>query len=378
MAKSYRIHPAIGVARVGNSPAEFYLAPEMIGGLPIACTPDGEPLSENVTEFKDKEGRIKRQAARFRLLEYDSDDPDAPAREVTPGENGVAAVEWTVHIANKKAAWWNFSEQAGDLAYGEWNSYENQAQNPDLKDTPWAVALRNPKVKNPEKRQKLIIDPGPRMVGKDAPRAVFDKKTDYSHVSFPTGKMTPDQIRTLGELIFDSHGRLLVLGGHGHAGGPAFNLTSFAGADGWYDDVSDGPVYATVQLDDGSSVDAEMAWVIVGSPKFAPELVNVVTLDDLIYDAAIREMQFNTGIYDNGWKRSYRPNFDRDIKPILERPAGYRWVSNVPFMNSFSPPPFDARDASPENAKNRQAYLSYFRTPVPPQLFPDQKAAAAA
>src|SRR5689334_3700804 len=100
MAKSYRIHPAIGVARVGNSPAELYLAPETIGGLPIACTPDGEPLSDGsgpqyVTEFKDKEGRIKRQAARFRVLEYDDEQPDAPAREVTPGENGVAGIEWT-------------------------------------------------------------------------------------------------------------------------------------------------------------------------------------------------------------------------------------------------------------------------------------------
>jgi L-lysine 6-oxidase len=383
MAKAYRIHPAIGVARVGNSPTEFYLAPETIGGLPIACDADGEPISDggaprHVIEFKDKDGRIKRQAARFRVFEYDSDKPGAPGREVKPGKNGVAAVEWTVHIANKKAAWWNFSEQAGDLGWGEWNSYENQAKNPDLINTPWAVALRNASVKDPKKRQKLIIDPGPRTVSKKAPRAVFDAKTGYSHVSFPPTNLTPEDIRTLGELIVDHQGRLLVLGGHGHAGGPAFNLTSFAGADGWYDDVSDGPVYASVKMADGRAVDAEMGWVIVGSPKFAPELVNIVTLDDLIYDIAIREMGFNKKIYNKGWNHKYRPNFDRDIKPILDRPAGYRWVSTIPFMSSFSPAPFDARDASPANKANRQAYLSYFRTPVPPRRFANQKEAAKA
>lgn len=31
----YKIHPAIGIARVGNSPIAFYLAPESTGTLPI-------------------------------------------------------------------------------------------------------------------------------------------------------------------------------------------------------------------------------------------------------------------------------------------------------------------------------------------------------
>ena len=82
MSRFFRIHPAIGVARVGNCPSEFYLAPESAGGLPIACDEQGEPVMEGgapkyVVEFKDKQGRIKRQAARFRILEYDSKRPDA-------------------------------------------------------------------------------------------------------------------------------------------------------------------------------------------------------------------------------------------------------------------------------------------------------------
>src|ERR671928_1173599 len=66
----YAVHPAVGVARLGNSPSEFYLEPETIGGLPIECTSDGTPRSDGgrpvfVKKFKDDKGRIKRQGAQF-------------------------------------------------------------------------------------------------------------------------------------------------------------------------------------------------------------------------------------------------------------------------------------------------------------------------
>lgn len=36
-----RIHPSVGVARLGNSPEQFYLAPEKIGQLPFEADPFG-------------------------------------------------------------------------------------------------------------------------------------------------------------------------------------------------------------------------------------------------------------------------------------------------------------------------------------------------
>ena len=48
----YKIHPGLGIARIGNSPTEFYVGPLTPGEVP---DPDGG--------FKDKQGRIKRQAA---------------------------------------------------------------------------------------------------------------------------------------------------------------------------------------------------------------------------------------------------------------------------------------------------------------------------
>ena len=119
------IHPSIGVARVGNSPDEFYLAPETTGGLPLACDAAGNVVLEGgtprgVDAFKDAAGRIKRQAARFTLMIADT--AGGPLREAELGKD-VTGVAWRVHLANKKAAWYAFSELDGNLMLGDGNSY---------------------------------------------------------------------------------------------------------------------------------------------------------------------------------------------------------------------------------------------------------------
>ena len=38
---TYKIHPGIGIARLGNSDTEFYLAPETPAGLPMECDSNG-------------------------------------------------------------------------------------------------------------------------------------------------------------------------------------------------------------------------------------------------------------------------------------------------------------------------------------------------
>ena len=50
------IHPGIGIARLGNSPNEFFIGPEAPGLTPFPTN-----------GFKDASGCIKRQVARFRV-----------------------------------------------------------------------------------------------------------------------------------------------------------------------------------------------------------------------------------------------------------------------------------------------------------------------
>lgn len=58
--KSIAIYPAIGIARVGNSPHEYLLGPQI---------PGQHPSDANC--FRDTEGRIKRQASQFYIYGLD-------------------------------------------------------------------------------------------------------------------------------------------------------------------------------------------------------------------------------------------------------------------------------------------------------------------
>jgi L-Lysine epsilon oxidase N-terminal len=78
------IHPALGIGRVGNSPEAMYFGPEVPGGLPVA--PHG---------FKDADGAVARQAARFRI--YGLDASGRPLRELTGDE---ADITWRLTVAN--------------------------------------------------------------------------------------------------------------------------------------------------------------------------------------------------------------------------------------------------------------------------------------
>jgi L-lysine 6-oxidase len=373
---TFSIHPRIGVARVGNSADAFYIGPEVTGGLPTECDAAGNPVLADghpvaVKTYKDAAGAIKRQAARFRIFE---ELPDGTTREVEIGGGAVTSIRWTVHIANKKPIWFTFSELQGDLEFGEWNSYENQH-----------VPLNNPETTDPAKRRALMIDPGPHSVsapGQSVELGRYSRPEGYESFSFPPNNLSP-AIDSLGTLRMDAKGALLVLGGYGNSAGSAA-LTTYRGASGWWDDVSDGFVLATLTLQDGSTVDLEPAWVIVGSPKYAPGLVNMVTLDDTMYDIAVRFLNYNKDLYDAdahpglypaddhydpfaGFNPNYRPSFVRDIAPIMTRPEAYRWVAEVPTMIEFTRPRFDASDPSEANRNNRERYFSFYRVPVPPQ-----------
>jgi L-lysine 6-oxidase len=358
MASRYSIGPSIGIARVGNSPDSFYIGPDSISGLPTECSSDGilhivGGLPVPVRKFKDPQGRIRRQAAMFRIYRFED---GKPAVEVTLADPSVQEISWSAHLASKKACWYNFAELQGNLLYGEANSYKNQH-----------VEFRNPAKTDPEDRKKLIIDPGPRTLNGALLRADFSASTvppDYHHASFPPKVTFGEQIKTLGSILTDDAGRLLVLGGFGKSGGDNA-ITSFAGADTWHDDISDGPVTCAVTLKSGEIIKLT-AWCVVGSPKFVPEVTNIVTLADTMFDVAVRDLNYDPKIFASGaYQSDYVANFERDIEPILDRPAAYRWVANLPSMNSVSPPPFDARDNTAGTAGLRKAYLALFRKPGP-------------
>ncbi|MBC9877319.1 hypothetical protein G8O24_08160 [Bradyrhizobium sp. INPA01-394B] len=373
----FRIHPAIGVARVGNSD-DYVIAPEtmagspatagsrLTGGLPIRRGTEGEPIRSS--DLRDASGALKRHAARFRLFSYaDSDSeswPRGDGREVRIGDEidgrKIADIVWTVHVANKKANWFILAEtDPQGIA-----SYENgnlpSIRNPSLTQTGFPQPANNDKIAvlaSPDRLRKLVIDPGPRVVsGASAASVPFDALTPARYFdnargavvempnypkSFPTNDLgqldcPSGPIDSLGEIQTDSFGRLLVLGGRGRA--VAWKIAGKSPLEDdvnnnqWFDDTSDGPVSATIVFEDGSRATAHGAWVTATDPSFAPQILNVVSMWDDVYDVWVRELELAPDIFDRAtgvYNEAYRPTFGDQIAPILKSASQQHWVANL-------------------------------------------------
>ncbi|MFC7632741.1 LodA/GoxA family CTQ-dependent oxidase [Paraburkholderia humisilvae] len=308
----YKIYPSVGIARVGNASKKFYIGPETYRGLPI--NPDARLFQQQ--DLRDEDSRLCRQAARFRIYRIKGDTVE----EVTLNEQNVKSIRWAVHLANKKPSWYEFVPLQGQDGFAP--------NHP----------LRNASVSN---RHELLIDAGPRQIaGRNQSNVHFNREqipANYQGAHFPPFPLYPgmDSIDTLGELQTDADGRLLVLGGYGISGttNPDPELDDYANNDGWWDDTSDGPVGAIIEFSDGTVIEAASARVIVAPPKYAPEIPNLVTLYDLMFDVMVRAGRYPS-IYKSGMWQSgrdgYRPNFQSEIQPFLERAALYPWVTAMP------------------------------------------------
>jgi hypothetical protein len=276
------IHPAIGIARVGNSESEYFLAPEV-----------ADPPPEVPGFYRDPTGALKRQAVRFRI--YGLNAAGTPVAELT-AEN--AEIRWTVHLANKKSAWYQF-QIALDI--------------PEADSAPRSW-LRNMTIAD---RNRLVIDPGARHI---AGRNVGGGP-DHT---FDNGKFLGTSVY-LGELRTDAQGRLIVLGGRGKSA--SYNgarAVTFANNEGWHDDTSDGPVTAEVTYASQKLL-VDPAWIVVAPPNYGPLQKSVRTMWDLIRDLAITAGTL---------PKPPRPSFDRDIRPIFERLSRLQWV-NAGYAGGF-------------------------------------------
>ena len=375
METKLKIHPAIGIARVGNSAPEsgppvlgehFYIGPNEAGGLPLNA--DGSTTEE----FRNLETQaLKRQAAQFQIYVYDEQNPEGRAiqlNDVVETKNGrqeVINIEWRVHLANKKACWYQFESLKGSGPHG----YEGDHK------------LRNPKVTDAQARQKLIIDPGPLTVCGPNQHAEFSKgKAQQGYPqNFPPVDIKPFPIESLGELMTLPNGNLLVLGGKGNSGTSELppRIDSYANNEGWYDDVSDGPVSANVLLADGSTIEVVPAWAIVAPPAFAPQILNQVTLYDAIYDVFVRSFGLNPELYFNGqFNPKYEFDFKSEILPIVSRASQYQWVTNMPKLGqqsheAFESNPFGRLSFPMSRLRNPDVQEDYSNIYLMPQLTGD-------
>jgi hypothetical protein len=327
--QSLRIYPAIGLARVGGSTKSF-LSPEI----------PGIPPHDN-DNYKEGNSLIKKQVQRFRIYAFYKDNQ--VIKEIT-GED--AEIEWSVHLANSKASWYEFHNPLdnGDLAPGI------------------PGAKRNPEIQgNQEREKQLIVDGGEVSInGINTNLAGGESKYQAQGVFQSKTKVF------LGELRTDEKGRLLVYPGDGKSLSPSgAKITSFADNADWIDDWCDGPVKATVRLKNSSlALKADSAWVACAGPNFAPEIPPIVTLKDVIENLNVQ----------NGWEsKPQLVSFRQDIYPILRRLDLMKWVTQAALLRSawidlgpLSDPVYLKKLASKNNKfqKLRQSIFSKIRQPV--------------
>ena len=400
----YRVHPAIGFARVGNSES-YFLAPETeagaltpgsttAGGLPIRPGTESETITSN--DLRDRDGALTRQAARFRIFQYSKAEasryPCGAGTEVKLGSvidgKRVVDIVWTAHVANKKANSYVFNGDLGIALYEKANAGKLTVRNPQAGGD----------LANPGRLARLVIDPGPRAIRASAHTTVdFDKRTpascwqaglgirilpnyptSFPDDSFPRLYAPSGKLESFGQLRTDRDGRLVVLGGYGRAcawyqpDGTPFPLASGEIAPGviadineagWLDDSADGPVSATLLFDDGSAKPVHGAWVVTAPPSFAPQCSNVISLWDDVYDTWVRKLNLCPEIFAGRFLETYQPSFDADIYPIFRATALQRWSANLPQRA------IDAHDAvgdiksSDDPSDTILAGLAYIRDP---------------
>lgn len=347
--KSIRIHPGMGIARLGNSD-EYYIGPESPG---IVVDPGGKGgPGPDGGSYRDDKMRLKRQAQRYRIYGYDASGK--VVAELNADSDSVDTIKWRVHVRNMKAA--NYAFQGAYLF------------DPDK--------LRNPSIqpdKKPIERDQLIIDPGVQTIGTENNTSVTLKGDIFSGIK--DGKL-PGYLKyqgytpadpskevnvkykeaigiELGQLHLDKKQRLVFVPSPGKSEcvtspkvelsnpsefhnppngpyqgqDPLTNQFAYFNVPGWWDDTCGGEIDVKIKLKDGRVLSTRDnndernpkngAWIVTAPPKYSPYMYHVVSILDRVFEA-FPEADPNHG---------KKTNFYRDVYPILAKACNYGWVS---------------------------------------------------
>ncbi|KAJ7777889.1 ferritin-like-domain-containing protein [Mycena maculata] len=333
-------YPRIGIARVGNS-KEYYIGPEIPGRND---TPDAGTAEEG---FKDKDMKVKRQAARFRVYAFGEN------HEVLGELNSDNGFElaWEVEVANKKPSYYTFMGRTQPGAF--------QAGN---------TTLRNPTVQPtlpPDERTDCIIAPGPKTIKSNS------KQTIDMTGHFKGSAKKPVDVY-LGSIKVDDKGRLLVLPGHGSSyciDNPEdpwpLILTDFDNPN-WVDDTCDGTVRARVSHGKDTWY-SDTAHIVCTTPKYASAIYAPTTLYDVMENIYAKKKG-------NGDVSSVvgEVEYWRDIWDLIQRPVLLSWVNGQANgghgpgrMGNFFDPEWQKKLQStlPEHEATRKIILGRMRLP---------------
>jgi len=375
----FRIYPSIGVARLGNGPAEkdkVIFSPE---------TPWENLYDANVDYLID--GKIKKQAQRFYI--YECDDEGKPTHKISAQEYEI---EWSVEVANKKPFWYVFNNCL-DLSVVS----DNLNLSPTFVDREIAPGIsagrRNPNVLDHQSdngtkynfRKELINRPSAQSVGlinkhlelKKTLSGRFPFTDVVSGQNAPKASMLAQSMNAnqqsvdLGTIEYEPEkGSMIFYGADGKSAAlnPSDLNTDFADNSNWYDDICDGRVTAVIKKD-GKVIatlnDPEAAaWIVTAPPDYAPQIQPISTMYDLICGT-------------EGIKSNKKPTTDMSqVFPMLYRLYRMQWVNLGDFLASSFRETIDQIIAAgkfkdlytnaSEGQSTRQQVFELFRNPAYP------------
>ena len=320
-ATRFRIYPSIGVARLGNGPAEqehVIFSPE----IPWAN------LFETDNHYLMPDGKIKKQAQRFYI--YECDRSGKPLRQIDPAAYDIS---WSAEVANKKPFWYDFNNSL-DLSIVS----RNRNVSPEFAKNKVApgigAAQRNPNVLDMGQRlphgynyrKELVNNPPAVSVDQKNPRqSILGQfpNAGRGSESLLAKSLGTDAVQVgLGTIEYDE-GTLIFYAADGVSASlnPSDLNTDFADNSNWYDDICDGRITATItsrstgdtyHLNDAESA----AWVVTAPPDYAPQIQPISTLYDIICGAG---------------SDKYVPEFSL-VFPMLYRLYRMQWVNLGDFL----------------------------------------------
>jgi len=320
-ATRFRIYPSIGVARLGNGPAEqehVIFSPE----IPWAN------LFETDNHYLMPDGKIKKQAQRFYI--YECDRSGKPLRQIDPAAYDIS---WSAEVANKKPFWYDFNNSL-DLSIVS----RNRNVSPEFAKNKVApgigAAQRNPNVLDMGQRlphgynyrKELVNNPPAVSVDQKNPRqSILGQfpNAGRGSESLLAKSLGTDAVQVgLGTIEYDE-GTLIFYAADGVSASlnPSDLNTDFADNSNWYDDICDGRITATItsrstgdtyHLNDAESA----AWVVTAPPDYAPQIQPISTLYDIICGAG---------------RDKYVPEFSL-VFPMLYRLYRMQWVNLGDFL----------------------------------------------
>ena len=280
----YQIFPPLGIARVGNGPANKQ------DSLFISEAP-WQNLYKTDNNYLTSDGKVKKVAQRFRVIHNNG---------TTPFDASKYYIKWTVEVANKKPFWYYFNNCL-DLSVENNNTQDLSKAFYEDKIAPAVTAnRRNPNITDGKNgtenyRKELVNNPGPVSVGNDpgSRQRVEIMGTFPSNLEGESNVVkllnTTQRNVKLGTIECDTDGSLIFYAGDGlSASLVASDLnTDFADNSNWYDDICDGRV--TAELISKSGVEtisintAENAsWIATTPPDYAPQIQPIVSMSDLM------------------------------------------------------------------------------------------------